>query len=132
MDQRDPAHEPPEAQAVPDPEMLALEAEAAELRRQVEAGAGTPEELRALAGRLREHREREELVWRRSVRPALKRPESSPRRSVSLSGGGPVGLLAVTAAVVVAAVVTQNVVLAVVPVVALLAWAYAIGRRSSR
>ena len=37
----------------------------------VDAGAASPEELRALAARLREQREREELAWRREVRPAL-------------------------------------------------------------
>src|SRR5688500_4716000 len=42
-----------------------------EVRRLVDAGAASPEELRALAARLREQREREESAWRREVRPAL-------------------------------------------------------------
>jgi len=42
-----------------------------ELRRLVEAGAGTPEELRALAAKLEEKRSYEESLWRRDVRPAL-------------------------------------------------------------
>lgn len=46
-------------------------AEAAELRRLVDAGAGSPEELRALAARLREHRQREEARWRAEVKPQL-------------------------------------------------------------
>ncbi|MFP5255558.1 MAG: hypothetical protein ACLGI8_06870 [Acidimicrobiia bacterium] len=53
----------------PDP----LAAEAAELRRLVEAGASSPEELRALAARLREHRQREEARWRAEVKPQLVR-----------------------------------------------------------
>lgn len=48
-----------------------LAAEAAELRRLVEAGASSPEELRALAARLREHRQREEARWRAEVKPKL-------------------------------------------------------------
>lgn len=48
-----------------------LSAEAEEIRRLVEAGASSPEELRALAARLRELREREEARWRSEVRPAL-------------------------------------------------------------
>lgn len=48
-----------------------LAAEAAEVRRLIEAGASSPEELRALAARLRELREREEARWRSEVRPAL-------------------------------------------------------------
>jgi len=48
-----------------------LAAEASELRRLVDAGAGTPEELRALAARLREHRQREEAAWRAAVKPHL-------------------------------------------------------------
>ncbi len=43
----------------------------AEVRRLVEAGAASPEELRALAQRLREQREREHAAWSREVKPAL-------------------------------------------------------------
>jgi Flp pilus assembly protein TadB len=42
-----------------------------ELRRMVDAGAATPEELRALAARLEEQRTLEHSAWRREVRPAL-------------------------------------------------------------
>lgn len=48
-----------------------LAAEAAEVRQLVEAGASSPEELRALAARLKELREREEARWRSEVKPAL-------------------------------------------------------------
>ena len=42
-----------------------------ELRRLVDAGAASPEELRALAAKLEEKRSYEESLWRRDVRPAL-------------------------------------------------------------
>lgn len=48
-----------------------LSAEASEVRRLVEAGASSPEELRALAARLRDLREQEEARWRSEVKPAL-------------------------------------------------------------
>lgn len=165
----------------PDP----LAAEAAELRRLVDAGAGTPEELRALAARLREHRQREEAAWRSAVKPhlvkqgrgRLRRPPSTPPPpplpalgdpippppGVAVEGspdptvptvppalglpaswgvgeGGPpvapasgsralwlgVGLLAMVAVAVLAARTTVWVL--VLPVVALLGWAWAQGR----
>jgi hypothetical protein len=95
---------PPPA-PLPDPDQRVLDAEAEELRRQVRAGAGTPEELRALAERLRAHREREQEVWRRSVKPGLKRPGSaSPdaRRNVAIILVLAVGVCAVIAAVILA------------------------------
>src|SRR5688500_18028912 len=48
-----------------------VSADAEELRRLIDAGAGSPEELRALAARIREHRALEESRWRAEVRPAL-------------------------------------------------------------
>ena len=42
-----------------------------ELRRLVDAGAASPEELRALAAKLEEKRSYEESLWQREVRPAL-------------------------------------------------------------
>ena len=42
-----------------------------ELRRMIDAGAGSPEELRALAARIREHRALEDERWRSEVRPVL-------------------------------------------------------------
>lgn len=65
----EPASPPPAGPGgVADP----LAAEAAELRRLVDAGAGSPEELRALAARLRQHRQREEARWRAEVKPQLR------------------------------------------------------------
>jgi Flp pilus assembly protein TadB len=42
-----------------------------ELRRLVDAGAASPEELRALAAKLEEKRTYENSLWEREVRPAL-------------------------------------------------------------
>ena len=51
-----------------------------ELRRMIDAGASTPEELRELAARIREHREREDELWRGEVKPALKKAKKAPFR----------------------------------------------------
>lgn len=48
-----------------------LATEAEEIRRLVDAGADSPEALRDLAARLREHRAREDSLWRAEVKPAL-------------------------------------------------------------
>jgi hypothetical protein len=42
-----------------------------ELRKLVDAGAASPEELRALAAKLQEKRTYEETLWQRDIRPAL-------------------------------------------------------------
>jgi len=42
-----------------------------ELRALIDAGAGSPEELRELAAKLKEQRTYEESLWQRDVRPAL-------------------------------------------------------------
>lgn len=49
----------------------ALAGDEAKIRQQIADGAGTPEELRALAERLREHRASEALLWASEVKPAL-------------------------------------------------------------
>lgn len=48
-----------------------LATEAEEIRRLVDAGTDSPEALRDLAARLREHRAREDSLWRAEVKPAL-------------------------------------------------------------
>jgi hypothetical protein len=48
-----------------------LSAREQELRALVDAGAGSPEELRALAAKLKEQRTYEETLWQREVKPAL-------------------------------------------------------------
>ncbi len=58
----------------------------------VQAGAGTPEELRALAARLRAYREREQELWARTIKPTLSRrrggpdAEASRRRLLAVAG----------------------------------------------
>jgi hypothetical protein len=139
----DDAADAPEAE--PTPEALALAEEAAEIRRLVEEGAGSPEAIRALAARLREHRAREEELWRAAVKPSLvkegkgrfrghaKPPPVEPRtpsqtkqvQSAWLGGG----MLAIVLIVIVAA--NTSVWVLVLPVVALLVWAWYQGRDST-
>jgi hypothetical protein len=128
------------------PAERALAEEAAEIRRMVEEGAGSPEAIRALAARLREHRAREEELWRTAVKPSLVKegkgrlrghakppppaePVSEPPTKSSQSLWLGLGLLAVVLVVVVAANTTVWVL--VLPVVALLAWAWQQGRDST-
>ena len=58
-----------------------ISAKEQELRRLVDAGAASPEELRALAAKLEEKRTYEESLWQREVRPALLQ---SKKRRLSL------------------------------------------------
>lgn len=127
------------------PEARALAEEAAEIRRLVEEGAGSPEAIRALAARLREHRAREEALWRTAVKPSLvkegkgrlrghtKPPPLEPltptqtKSSQSLWLG--LGLLGLVLIVVVAA--NTSVWVLVLPVLALLTWAWQQGRDST-
>jgi hypothetical protein len=61
---------PRPADAVPSlPDELRPQEE--EVRRMVEAGAASPEELRALAAKLEEKRRKEQALWKREVKPAL-------------------------------------------------------------
>lgn len=48
-----------------------LERDAQELRQMIDAGASTPEEIRALAERIRVHKALEESRWRSEVKPEL-------------------------------------------------------------
>lgn len=147
---QDPADEglgpAPEAEpSRPNPQAEALAAEAEEIRRLVEAGAGTPEAIRELAARLRAHREREEALWRTEIRPGLvkegkgrlrARPAPSveapttPRPAQGAAAGQRLWLgLALLGAVLVAVLVaTISVWLLVLPVVALLVWAWKQGQ----
>jgi hypothetical protein len=137
---------PPDADRPPsDPVAEALALEAEEIRRLVEAGAGTPDAIRELAARLREHREREETLWRTEVRPKLVRegrgrlrgsaapaPRAGrPVRPDAPANAATLGLVILgLVAVLVVAANTSGWVL-VLPVVALLAWAWQQGRDSS-
>ena len=125
-----------------DPTAHALASEAGEIRRLIDAGAGSPEELSALAARIREHRAREESLWRENVKPALVKEnkgrfrghtnmpkESTATSSLSLVRLGLAGL-ALLVAVVIAA--NTTVLLLVLPLIGLLAWAWKHGRDSMR
>jgi uncharacterized protein YoaH (UPF0181 family) len=127
------------------PAEQALAEEAAEIRRLVEEGAGSPEAIRALAARLREHRAREEELWRTAVKPALVkegkgrlRGHAKPtavdptdqgltRSAQSMWLG--VAMLGLVLVVVVAA--NTSVWVLLLPVLALLGWAWYQGRDST-
>lgn len=122
----------------------ALAAEEAEVRRLVEAGAQTPEELRALAERLRVLREREDALWRDAVKPSLVKAgkgrltlggRAQPGGDPTTPGGSAsqtlalgVGLLGLVLLVVLLAAGGSFLVI-LVPVVALLAYAWWQGRQ---
>lgn len=136
----------PEAEpARPNPEAEALAAEAEEIRRLVEAGAGTPEAIRELAARLRAHREREEVLWRTEIRPGLvkegkgrlrARPPAAPAPAApppTVQGAAAgqrlwLGLALLGIVVVAVLAATTSVWLLVLPVLALLAWAWKQGQ----
>lgn len=139
-----PSEEPPAAGDQPpsDARSEALASEAEEIRRLVDAGAGSPEELRALAARLREHRAREESLWRENVKPALVKENKGRFRghigvpkepkvtsSPSLASIG-LSVLALVAVVLVAA--NTTVLVLVLPLLALLGWAWRHGRDTMR
>ena len=124
------------------PEAEALAAEAEQIRRLVDAGAGSPEELRALAERLRAHRAREDALWRAQVKPTLKPKRggligagtpgrvvpdepSSPRQSLALG----LGLLGLVAAVVLLAA-SSTILWVLLPVVGVLAAAWWLGKQA--
>jgi hypothetical protein len=120
----------------------ALAAERAELRQRIDAGAGTPEELRALAAQMREVRQREELLWRQEVRPALVKARKGRLRPADL-GAAPstaepgarslgLGLAILGAVVAVLLLATQSSALWVlVPTVGVLVYAWRLGRRDT-
>ncbi len=102
----------------------------------IDAGASTPEELRALAARIREHRALEDQQWRSEVKPALleskkrkiwtgDRPQPADGRS-SLRIG--VALLAGVLVLLLAAA-QGSFLLILLPVVGVLGYAYWNGRQ---
>jgi len=127
------------------PEAAALAMEAEEIRRMVEAGAGTPDAIRELAARLREHRAREEALWRAQVKPALVKEgkgrlrghgkpvatPSGPSTADATSNALVLGLLVLGLVVVVVIAASTTAWVLVVPVVALLVWAWQQGRDTS-
>jgi hypothetical protein len=118
---------PPHLDALDTAEARALAAEREETRRLVEAGAGTPEELRALAERLRAQRAREEDLWRAAVKPALKRSRTDAaqaKRALAI-GGALIGCVAL----VLVATATGNAGLVLLPLLAVVVAAYVVGKR---
>lgn len=112
-----------------------------ELRRLVAAGASTPEELRELAARIREHRDHEDEVWRSEVRPALKQARKGRLRLSDLvdrkvsapTTNGLIYLFVIaglTVALVLAAA-RSSVLWVLLPLVVVLAYAYRQGRREA-
>lgn len=125
-----------------DPLAAALAAEAEEIRKLVEAGAGSPEDLRLLAARIREHRAREEALWRSQVKPQLVKARKGTfalghlrdPKPVERSSGHPslmvgaVLLLGVLVVVLLAA--STSIALLLVPVGGLLGYAWWQGRQA--
>jgi hypothetical protein len=134
--------EPPEPGPVIPPLPPELTTHEQEVRRMVDAGAGSPEELRALAAKLEEQRNLEHSAWRREVRPALmeskKRRYSLQELRASRRGDGAeddgshavVMAIAVSVAVLVLLFVASETsfLLLVLPVLGVLAYAYVQGR----
>jgi hypothetical protein len=110
-----------------------------EVRRLIDAGASTPEELRDLAARIRAQREREDVLWREEVRPALKKAKKRRFQIGDLverdEAGGPnlylwgVGVVAVGAVLVLAAT-RSSILWVLVPLVVVLVYAYREGRQA--
>lgn len=121
----------------------ALAAERAALRDRIDAGAGTPEELRALAAQMREVRQREEQLWRQEVRPALVKARKGRLRASDLrdspaTAPSPgtrslgLGLAILGAVLVVLLLATQSSVLWVLlPAVGVLVYAWRLGRQGA-
>lgn len=133
----EPAEEPPTAPLPALPPEVAVGDD--ELRRLIEAGASTPEELRDLAARIREHRDREDALWRNQVRPALKQAKKGRFRLGDLvdrpeGREGPSGLLLALGVaggigVLVLAATQSTILWVLVPLVAVLVYAYRHGER---
>jgi Flp pilus assembly protein TadB len=120
-----------------------------ELRQMIDAGASSPEELRALAERLRLQRELEQSQWRREVRPELMRSKRKRPSLRDLRGDGPVldpgeppasagpevrwlGLGAIVVALVLFGAAAQSTVwLVLLPVLGVLGYAWWYGRQQT-
>jgi ferric-dicitrate binding protein FerR (iron transport regulator) len=110
-----------------------------EVRRLVDAGASSPEELRALAAKLEERRRYEDEAWRREVRPALMQskkrgskittPSPAPRRDDRASLGLVAALAAGMIGLLFLATQTSMWVL-VLPAIGVLVYAWLHGRRA--
>lgn len=131
--------EPGEGSAVPDPPDDPLRRDAEEVRRLVDAGAGSPEELRALAERIRAHKALEQSRWRSDVKPELLAGKKWRNRRTATDDDDAdrevrrnlkVGGLLVGGALVLLLLATRSGILFVVlPVLVVLVYAYRQGRR---
>lgn len=121
----------------------ALATEAEEIRRLVDAGADSPEALRDLAARLREHRQREDSIWRAEVKPGLvKENKGRLRGHRTAPHVGPVdpkvshaatyGVLLVALLVIVGIAANTTVWVLLIPLLALLGLAWKQGREATR
>lgn len=109
-----------------------------ELRAMIAEGASTPEELRALAARIREHRDKEASLWKAEVKPGLRQAKKSRFRIRDLvderEADGPnllvFGLVLIGIVFVLLLAATQGTVLFVIlPVVGVLVYAYRVGQQ---
>jgi len=132
----------PDIDAIPGgPEARALALEAEEIRGLVDAGAGSPEALRQLAERLREHRAREEALWKTAVKPALVKENKgrlrghrrfeAVERETTKSNIPELALVLLGLLGIVAIAANTSFWTLVVPLVGLLAWAWHQGRTPS-
>ena len=130
----------PEPESPPLPELPAeITSGDEELRRLIAAGASTPEELRDLADRIREHRTREDAVWKEEVRPALQKAKKGRVRLGDLVERNdepsiPNGLfywlgLAGLILVLVLAAAQSSIIWVLLPLVVVLGYAFWVGRR---
>lgn len=135
------ATEAPATVPLPPPELLrdALADEQDEVLRLVDQGASSPEDLRLIAERMRERREREDAVWAAQVKPGLIKARkgrlrlSDLRRESAIEDDGSQRsfLLVVAGAAIVALVVLSalklSLVVLAIPVIAFLGYAFWLG-----
>ena len=143
MDDEVPGPVEPADDPAPVPEIPTLppevESGADELRQLIDAGASSPEELRALAARIREQKALEESLWRSEVRPTLLK---SKKRRLSIGdlvdrpeeprSGTSLGMAAVLAgvALVLLLIATQtSFLLILLPVLGVVVYAFVQGRQ---
>jgi hypothetical protein len=134
--------EAPAAVPLPPPELLrdALADDQDEVLRLVDQGASSPEDLRVIAERMRERREREDAIWAAQVKPGLIQARkgrlrlSDLRRETAMEHDDRSQrsfLLAVAGAALVALVVLSalklSIVVLAIPVIAFLGYAFWLG-----
>lgn len=140
MDEQGLTPEPREPHADPEAPDDPLQRDAEELRALIDAGAGSPEELRALAERIRAHKALEQSRWRSDVKPELLASKKWRNRRTALVEDADddrevrrnlkVGALFLGGALLLLLVATRSgVVFVLLPVLFVLVYAYRQGRR---